>query len=61
MHSILENITSIVITGVSILVGVMILRFVLKFAWRFIRAALIVLSLVMLAGYFLGVFDFVLR
>jgi len=61
MHSILENITSIVVTGVSILVGVMILRFVLKFAWRFIRAALIVLSLVMLAGYFLGVFDFVLR
>jgi energy-coupling factor transporter transmembrane protein EcfT len=50
----LQNIFTLIAAGLLLLAGVFILRFMLKFAWRVVRVALILLSLVILAGYLLG-------
>lgn len=56
-----QNIISLVGAGLLLLVGVFVLRFLFKIAWRVVRAALILLSLVLLAGYLLGFLDISLR
>lgn len=57
----LQNILYLVAAGAILLAGVFILRFLLKFAWRFVRVALILLSLVLLAGYIFGFLEIGLR
>lgn len=57
----LENILYIIGAGILVIAGVFILRGVLKFAWKFIRAALIVLAVILIAGYILGFFQISLR
>lgn len=46
-----------VAAGALIVAGFFILRFILKFAWKIIRVALILLSVLLVAGYFFGFLD----
>ena len=57
----LQNILSVAAVGILLLGGVFILRFLLKIAWRFVRVALILLSLVLLAGVVFGFLEIGLR
>lgn len=57
----LQNVLSLAAAGILLLGGVFILRFILKIAWRLVRVALILLSLVLLAGYLFGVLEIGLR
>ena len=50
----LENILFYVGSGILLIAGVFILRGVLKIAWRFVRIALIIVSLILIAGYAMG-------
>ena len=57
----LQNILTMAAAGILLLGGVFILRFLLKIAWRFVRVALILLSLVLLAGLVFGFLEIGLR
>ncbi len=57
----LQNIVTLIASGLLLLAGVFILRFLFKIAWRVVRVALILLSLVILAGYLLGFLEIGLR
>lgn len=61
MSETINNILNIVIVGVVLFLGVFILRFVLRLAWKFVRATLVILSLILIAGYFFGFFDIVIH
>ena len=61
MSETINNILNIVIVGVVLFLGVFILRFVLRLAWKFVRAALVILSLILIAGYFFGFFDIIIH
>jgi energy-coupling factor transporter transmembrane protein EcfT len=50
----IQNIAHLALAGVIILAGVFILRWALKFAWKIVRVALILFSLILVAGYFMG-------
>jgi hypothetical protein len=47
--------------GVLLFGGVFLLRFILKFTWKFIRVFLIITAVVLLAGYFFGFLEISLR
>ena len=53
----LENILYIIAAGMLLFAGVFIMRNVIKVVWKIVRAALIILALLMIAGYFLGFVD----
>jgi glucose dehydrogenase len=57
----LQNSLYLLGAGLFLLVGVFVLRFILKIAWRVVRAALILLSLVLLAGVLFGIVEIGLR
>ena len=61
MPETIDNVIYIVSAGLLLLAGVFILRFVLKFAWKIVRAGLIIVSLLFIAGYFFGFFEIALR
>jgi energy-coupling factor transporter transmembrane protein EcfT len=50
----IQNIAHLALAGVIILAGFFILRWALKFAWKIVRVALILFSLILVAGYFMG-------
>lgn len=52
-----QNILHLALAGVIIVAGIFILRFMLKFAWKIIRVAVILLSVILVASYFLGFLD----
>jgi len=56
-----RNILYLIAAGALLIGGVFVLRFVLKLAWKFVRAALIILSIVTIAGFFLGFLEIGLR
>ena len=56
-----HNMGSVALAGMIILTGFFILRWALKFAWKIVRVALILLSLILVAGYFLGLLDVIIR
>jgi len=56
-----QNIYVLALAGIILLTGVFILRWVLKFAWKIVRVALILLSVILVAGYFLGLLDVIIR
>ena len=56
-----QNIGYLALAGIIFLAGVFILRWVLKFAWKIVRVALILLSVILVAGYFLGLLDVIIR
>jgi len=57
----LQNILYLAAAGILLLGGVFILRFLLRIAWRVVRVALILLSLVLLAGVVFGFLEIGLR
>lgn len=52
-----QNILQLALAGVIVIAGIFILRFLLKFAWKILRVALILLSVILVASYFLGFLD----
>lgn len=56
-----QNFFHLALAGVILLAGILILRFMLKFAWKIVRVALILLSVILVAGYFLGFLDILIR
>ena len=46
---------------VLLFIGVYVLRFILKFAWKFIRVILIMLGIILVAGYAFGFLEFAIR
>jgi len=61
MTETIQNILYLVAAGLILIAGVFILRGVLKLAWKIVRVGLIILSLLLIAGYFLGVLDIAIR
>lgn len=61
MAETISNIFYMVAAGVILLLGVFVLRIILKLAWKIVRTVLILGSLLLIAGYFLGFFEIVLR
>jgi len=57
MSETLQNILYIITGGILLVVGVVVLRVVLKFAWKVVRVVLIILSILLIAGYFFGFLD----
>jgi hypothetical protein len=57
MSEMVNIIFTIIAAGLVLLAGVFIFRFVIRLAWKFVRTALIILSVIMIAGYFFGIFD----
>jgi len=56
-----QNIFSLTLVGAALLAGLLILRFLFKFAWKIIRVALILISVILVAGYFLGILEIIIR
>lgn len=46
---------------VLLFIGVYLLRFILKFAWKIIRVILIVFGVILVAGYAFGFLEFALH
>jgi len=61
MSETIKNIFSILVLGAVLFLGVFALRFVLRLAWKFVRAALIIFSIILIAGYFFGLFDIIIH
>jgi len=61
MNEMVNNIFTIIAAGLILLAGVFILRFVVRLAWKFVRTALIILSVMIIAGYFFGIFDIAIQ
>lgn len=61
MAETISNIFYMVAAGVILLLGVFVLRIILKLAWKIVRTVLVLGSLLLIAGYFLGFFEIVLR
>lgn len=49
-----QNIITIITGGLILVAGIFILRTILKFAWRIIRIGLIIITMLLAGGYFLG-------
>ncbi len=52
-----QNIITIITAGIILVAGIFILRTILKFAWRIIRIGLIIITMLLVGGYFLGWFN----
>jgi hypothetical protein len=61
MSEAVQTILYVIAGGVLLVVGVIILRYVLKFAWKIVRVILIILSILLIAGYFFGYLDIIFR
>lgn len=53
----LKNFLYVIAAGVLLFAGIFIMRNVIKVAWKVVRALLIILAILMIAGYFLGLVD----
>jgi lysylphosphatidylglycerol synthetase-like protein (DUF2156 family) len=60
MNLTFQNIPNLVLVGAALLAVIFGLRFLFKLAWRLVRVALIVISVVLAAGYFLGFLEMIL-
>jgi len=59
MGLILDNLWSLALAGVILFVVVFILRLVLKFAWKIVRVVLVLISVILVAGHFLGFLEMI--
>jgi hypothetical protein len=57
MSSSVETILSVILAGVLLIAGVFILNFIIKFAWKILRFALIALVLLLIVGAALGIIE----
>jgi hypothetical protein len=60
MGIILDNLWSLALAGVILIVGVVILRPVLRFAWKIVRVVLVLISVILVAGHFLGLLEIII-
>ena len=49
-----QNLFSLTLIGAALLAGLLALRWIFRFAWKIIRVALIVISIILIASYLLG-------
>jgi len=61
MDETVQNILYMIAAGLLLFAGVFILRFVIRFTWKFVRAVLIILSLIIITGYFFGFFNIAIQ
>lgn len=61
MTETVQNILYMIAAGLLLFVGVFILRFVIRLTWKFVRAVLIILSLIIITGYVFGFFNIVIQ
>ncbi len=61
MSEAVKNILYIIAGGILLVVGVVLFRVILKFAWKVVRVFLLVLSVLLVAGYFFGFLDISLQ
>lgn len=61
MNETVQNILYIIGAGLLLFAGVFILRFVIRFTWKFVRAVLIILSLIIITGYYFGFFNIAIQ
>lgn len=61
MNIFFQDLSFLAVAGAILLAGLFILRFVLKFAWKIVRVALILISVILVAGYVIGFLDIVIR
>jgi hypothetical protein len=61
MTATLQNILTFLAAGALLVAALVVLRFVLKLTWKIVRVALVLLSLLLLAGYFLGYIDIIIQ
>ncbi len=61
MSEAVKNILYIIAGGILLVVGVVLFRVILKFAWKVVRVILLVLSVLLVAGYFFGFLDISLQ
>ncbi len=61
MSETIHNILYVIAGGILLVLGVVFLRFILKFAWKAVRIILLLLSALLIAGYFFGVLDISLQ
>ena len=54
MNETIQNILTIAAIGAALLLGVFILRGVVKWVWKIVRVGLVLLVIVLIAGYFFG-------
>ena len=54
MDTTIQNLLFLVIAGSLLVVSFLLLRLILKLAWRLVRAALIAITLFLIVGYFFG-------
>ena len=57
MEKIVDTLLNLVLAGILVFAGIFILRSLFRFAWRFIRVALILMVAVLAAGYYFGFLD----
>jgi hypothetical protein len=60
MSETLQSILYIIAGGIVLILSVVILRFFFKYAWKVIRVVLIILAILLIAGYILGFVDITL-
>jgi energy-coupling factor transporter transmembrane protein EcfT len=57
MSEAVKNVLYIIAGGILLVVGVVLFRVILKFAWKVVRVILLLLSVLLVAGYFFGFLD----
>ena len=50
-----QNLFSLTLIGAALLAGLLAIRWIFKFAWKMIRVALIIVSMILIASYVLGI------
>lgn len=61
MSETLQTIFNILAAGVVLFLAVILFKFFLRYAWKVLRAALIILALIAIAGFFFGFFEFTIN
>ncbi len=61
MSETIKNILYILAVGTILFFGVFALRFLFRLTWKFVRVVLIIFSLILIAGYFMGHFEIVIH
>ncbi|MDY6866473.1 MAG: hypothetical protein SVT56_00980 [Chloroflexota bacterium] len=61
MSEVVKNVLYIIAGGILLVVGVVLFRVILKFAWKVVRVILLLLSVLLVAGYYFGFLDISLQ
>ena len=61
MSETLQYIFYILAAGVVLFLAVILFKFLLRYAWKVLRAALVILALIAIAGLFFGFLEFTIN